>query len=78
MNFFRQVDSLSLVLQLPPPDEHRVGEFLVHVLFNSSGTPLFIKKELCQILNMKGTTFSYWKKKAGVSEMDTSQDFRLM
>jgi len=37
-----------------------------------------MKKELCEIICIRGTTFSYWKRKAGIEDTDTSKDFRLM
>ncbi len=79
MKLQRKVLHSSSQLQLPPPVVHsfRPGMDL-HVMFDSTGQPLFMKKELCQILGMKGTTFSYWKKKSSVEDTDTSKDFRLM
>jgi hypothetical protein len=115
MKLQRRALRTSAHLQLPSPLAHSFRSGLVlHVLFDSHDRALFIKKELCRLLNMKGTTFSYWKKKAGVrrlpltppplphhtrdrsrrkaltvrvracvravqvSDIDTSQDFRLM
>jgi len=78
MKLQRKVLRSASALQLKNPDVHMVGDSEVHVLFDNNNTALFIKKELCELLSMKGTTFSYWKKKSGVEELDTSQDFRLM
>ncbi|ELR18814.1 uncharacterized protein ACA1_151270 [Acanthamoeba castellanii str. Neff] len=79
MKLQRRALRTSAHLQLPSPLAHSFRSGLVlHVLFDSHDRALFIKKELCRLLNMKGTTFSYWKKKAAVSDIDTSQDFRLM
>jgi hypothetical protein len=80
MKLQRRVLHSSAELQLPTPVVHNFGPsgLNLHVLFDSRGTPLFMKKELCAILGMKGTTFSYWKKKSGVEDTDTSKDFRLM
>jgi hypothetical protein len=79
MKLQRRVLHSSSQLQLPPPVRHSFGPGVdLHVLFDSEGGPLFMKKELCTILGMKGTTFSYWKKKSNVEDTDTSKDFRLM
>ncbi|KAL6061284.1 SAM domain-containing protein [Balamuthia mandrillaris] len=78
MKLQRKVLHSSSALQLRPPDVRYVDNLPLHVIFAPDGTPMLIKKELCDILRMKGTTFSYWKKKSGVEEIDTSQDFRLM
>jgi len=78
MKLQRKVLRSAAGLQLKNPDVYTIGDAEVHVLFDSNNTPLFIKKELCELLSMKGTTFSYWKKKSNVEELDTSQDFRLM
>jgi len=78
MKLQRKVLRSASALQLRSPDVHEIGDTVVHVLFDSNNSALFIKKELCELLSMKGTTFSYWKKKSNVEELDTSQDFRLM
>jgi len=78
MKLQRKVLRSASGLQLRNPDVYQIGDAQVHVLFDSNNTALFIKKELCELLSMKGTTFSYWKKKSNVEELDTSQDFRLM
>lgn len=78
MKLQRKVLRSSRALQLREPSVHTVGNVEIHVLFDNDNEPLFIKKELCQVLDMKGTTFSYWKKKAKIKEIDTSQSFRLM
>ncbi|ELR14887.1 uncharacterized protein ACA1_306830 [Acanthamoeba castellanii str. Neff] len=79
MKLQRRVLHSSSQLQLPPPVRHSFATGVdLHVLFDSDGGPLFMKKELCTILGMKGTTFSYWKKKSNVEDTDTSKDFRLM
>jgi hypothetical protein len=79
MKLQRRVLHSSSQLQLPPPVRHSFAPGTdLHVLFDSEGGPLFMKKELCSTLGMKGTTFSYWKKKSNVEDTDTSKDFRLM
>lgn len=75
----RKVLRHSEGLQLRPPEKHEIGEHCIHVLFEEDNvTPLFIRKELFTCLSMSGTSFSYWRKRAGVEELDTSMDFRLM
>eukprot|EP01089_Gocevia_fonbrunei_P004522 TRINITY_DN1454_c0_g1_i2.p2 TRINITY_DN1454_c0_g1~~TRINITY_DN1454_c0_g1_i2.p2 ORF type:complete len:317 (-),score=39.83 TRINITY_DN1454_c0_g1_i2:1441-2391(-) len=64
MKLQRKVLRSSKVLQLKDPNVHMINSTSVHVLFDRDLKPLFIKKELCQVLDMKGTTFSYWKKKS--------------
>jgi hypothetical protein len=67
MKLQRRVLHSSSQLQLPRPVRHSFGPGAdLHVLFDWVGGPLFMKKELCTILGMKGTTFSYWKKKSNV------------
>eukprot|EP01104_Vermistella_antarctica_P008184 TRINITY_DN2044_c0_g1_i1.p1 TRINITY_DN2044_c0_g1~~TRINITY_DN2044_c0_g1_i1.p1 ORF type:complete len:598 (-),score=112.26 TRINITY_DN2044_c0_g1_i1:263-2056(-) len=75
----RKVLRNSEGLQLRDPDLHTVGGVEIHVMFDDvNGLALFIRKELFTALSMSGTSFSYWRKRAGVSEIDTSMDFRLM
>eukprot|EP00005_Dracoamoeba_jomungandri_P004995 CAMPEP_0174257134 /NCGR_PEP_ID=MMETSP0439-20130205/6301_1 /TAXON_ID=0 /ORGANISM="Stereomyxa ramosa, Strain Chinc5" /LENGTH=137 /DNA_ID=CAMNT_0015340075 /DNA_START=565 /DNA_END=978 /DNA_ORIENTATION=- len=78
MKLQRKALHASKALQLPSPDVHVVEGKYIHVIFDKDDNPLFIKKQMCTLLDMKGTTFSYWKKKSGVEEIDTSLDFRLM
>lgn len=79
MKLQRKVLHATKELQLQEPHIIPFNDRLtLHVLFDAQGKPLFIKKELCEVLGMKGTTFSYWKKKANVGELDTASDFRLM
>jgi len=78
MKLQRKVLRSSQALRLRSPDVLIIDNVTVHVLFDSNNTPLFINKELCELLAMKGTTFAYWKKKSNVEETDTASDFRLM
>lgn len=79
MKLQRKVLHATRELQLREPEVIEVVPGKpIHVLWDADNAPLFIKKELCAVLDMKGTTFSYWKKKANVGEIDTSADFRLM
>eukprot|EP01087_Luapelamoeba_hula_P010777 TRINITY_DN2869_c0_g1_i2.p1 TRINITY_DN2869_c0_g1~~TRINITY_DN2869_c0_g1_i2.p1 ORF type:complete len:394 (-),score=68.30 TRINITY_DN2869_c0_g1_i2:266-1447(-) len=78
MKLQRRVLRSASALQLRHPDLYTISNTEIHVLFDSNDKALFIKKELCELLGMKGTTFSYWKKKSNVEEIDTSKDFRLM
>jgi hypothetical protein len=65
-------------LQLRAPEKHKLGNHDIHVLFSSTDEALFIRKELFTALSMSGTSFSYWRKRSRVSEIDTSANFRLM
>ena len=64
-------------LQLRQPIKNRICNNDIHVILNNNDK-LFIKKELCQILSICSTTFSYWKIKVGVEQIKSSKNFKIM
>ena len=65
-------------LLLRNPITYKFGPIDIHILFDSDNNPLFLKTELSRILEIKGTSLSYWVKKSNAQNIDTSSDFRLM
>jgi len=70
--------NVCLDLQPRPRHEHSIQGHVLHVLYGTDGVPMFICKELSQILGVSDTSLSYWRKKVNVDDTETSQDFRLM